>query len=80
MRQYSLETKESKKTEQIICNCCGKQIPVAGGHPREGVFSVDHTWGYFSDKDGETHSFDLCEECYDKWIRSFRIPVDITGA
>ena len=35
------------------------------------------SWGYFSKKDGETHSFDLCEECYDKWIGGFQIPVGI---
>ena len=44
---------------------------------REGVFSVDYTWGYFSDKDGERHSFDLCESCYDELLRSFRIPAEI---
>ena len=28
----------------------------------------------FSKKDGQIHSFDLCEECYDKMIARFRIP------
>ena len=45
----------------------------------EGVFSVDYTWGYFSDKDGERHSFDLCESCYDELLRTFRIPAEIEG-
>ena len=26
--------------------------------------------------DGETHTFDLCEACYDEWIRGFVIPVE----
>lgn len=78
MRQYQYkETKEIKEIKTIICNQCGKKIPVENGWPREGVFSSDFQWGYFSDKDGETHSFDLCETCYDKLIQGFRIPVDI---
>lgn len=77
MRQYKLKTKEFKDLNQIVCNCCGKQIPVADGYAREGVFSVDYTWGYFSKKDGEIHSFDLCEECYDNMLRQFRIPAEI---
>ena len=31
-------------------------------------------WGYFSEKDGESHSFDLCEACYDKLTAGFKIP------
>ncbi len=76
MRQYQL--KETKEIKTIICNCCGKEVPVINGCPREGVFSVDYEWGYFSDKDGEKHSFDLCESCYDKMIRGFRIPAEVT--
>ena len=47
------------------------------GYPREGVFSVDQEWGYFSEKDGEVHHFDLCESCYDELVGGFRIPVDV---
>lgn len=77
MRQYRIDTKESKKINQIICNCCKKEIAVIDGFAREGVFSVDFDWGYFSGKDGETHSFDLCEACYDEVIRKFRVPVEV---
>lgn len=75
MRQYQL--KETKEVKKIICNKCGKEIPVVNGHAEEGVFSADYTWGYFSEKDGEKHSFDLCESCYNKMLASFRIPVEI---
>ena len=34
------------------------------------------SWGYFSEKDGETHSFDLCEECYDRITGQFAVPVE----
>ena len=54
MRQYEL--KEQKEISKMICNQCGKEIPVSGGHAMEGVFRVDYEWGYFSEKDGERHS------------------------
>ena len=77
MRQYEL--KERKEISKIICNKCGKEIPVSGGHEMKGVFSVDYEWGYFSEKDGERHAFDLCETCYDALLQSFLIPVEIEG-
>lgn len=75
MRRYKM--KETKEISNIICNQCGREINVTNGMPEEGVFSVDYAWGYFSDKDGERHSFDLCESCYDKLLASFRLPADI---
>ena len=75
MRQYQL--KETKEVKKIICNKCGREIPVVNGRAEEGVFCADWTWGYFSNKDGERHSFDLCEECYDQLLSSFKIPADI---
>ena len=75
MRRYKM--KETEEINGIICNQCGKEIRVVNGRPEEGVLSVDHTWGYFSEKDGERHSFDLCESCYDKLLASFKIPADV---
>lgn len=75
MRQY--QKKETKELKKIICNKCGREIPADSGYPEEGVFSVDYVWGYFSEKDGERHRFDLCEACYDELLRSFRIPAEI---
>lgn len=79
MRQYQKEIKEVESIEKIICNQCGKEILVSNGHEAEGVFQVDYVWGYFSEKDGERHSFDLCEACYDAFVRNFQIPVKIEG-
>ena len=77
MRRYYLKEREMiKETEAIICNRCGKEIVVRNGEPREGVFSADCEWGYFSEKDGERHHFDLCEECYDGVTREFLIEAD----
>ena len=52
MRQYHhiKKTEEIKEISKMICNQCGKEIPVMNGQPREGVFSADVTWGYFSER------------------------------
>lgn len=75
MRQY--QKKETKEIKKIICNRCGREIQAENGQPTAGVFSVDYQWGYFSEKDGETHRFDLCESCYDEWIKEFLIPATV---
>lgn len=48
MRRYKL--KETEEISGIVCNQCGKEIRVVNGRPEEGVLSVDHTWGYFSER------------------------------
>lgn len=66
------------KTEiQLFCNCCKKQICVENGIAKEGILEFSVEWGYFSKKDGEIHSFDLCEDCYERIIASFEIPVKV---
>lgn len=69
---------EEDKNLEIYCNACGKKLKVEKQMELEGVFHGRAQWGYFSNKDGETHTFDLCEACYDKWIAGFQIPVEIT--
>ena len=51
------------KDRKIICNCW------------EEFLHVEKEWGYFSGKDGEIQEFDICEACYDQWVKSFQIPV-----
>ena len=63
--------------ESAVCNCCGKKLAVKGGIIREGVLTINHAWDFFSEKDGEIHHFDICEDCYDEFISGFRIPVDV---
>ena len=74
MRRYTM--KERRETETIFCNGCGKEIKIKDGVIREGLHSVEKRWGYFSDKDNEVHRFDLCEECYDRMVSQFVIPVE----
>ncbi len=76
MRKYL----DEKKTElsAVICNHCKKELLVENGILKEGCLDINASFGYFSKKDGQNHSFDLCEDCYDAMIAKFRIPVDCT--
>lgn len=67
-----------QKIESIkACNKCGKEISAKyDALFGEGVI-VRVDWGYFSAKDGQRHTFCLCEECYDKIVSEFEIPVTI---
>ena len=50
-----------------ICHCCGNEIE------NQEYICIEKIWGYFSkDKDGQKHRINLCEDCYDTWIQSFK--------
>ena len=70
----------SNERSTQICNCCGKELKVENGILKEGIFSAENIWGYFSDKDMEVHSLDLCESCYDSWVSGFAVPVEVQEA
>lgn len=74
MRRYNNE----KETEliEVKCNSCGKNLLVEQGILKEGHAEIEIKWGYFSHKDGMCHRFDLCESCYDKMVRDFKLPID----
>ena len=73
MRKYG----KDGRLDCVICNRCGKKLAVKHGIVREGVFTSDHRWDFFSEKDGEIHHFDLCEDCYNEVTAEFRVPVDV---
>lgn len=76
MRVY--KDKENTQLTEVVCNKCGRPMKVEKGILKEGCFSADILFGYFSKKDGSRHKFDLCEACYDEMIASFQIPVKET--
>ncbi|MDD3173330.1 MAG: hypothetical protein PHF63_06670 [Herbinix sp.] len=61
----------------LYCNSCGKVLKVENGILKEDAFEATKEWGYFSERDMEVHHFNLCEECYDKLISQFQIPVEV---
>lgn len=74
MRKYR-EVQENGLV-QVVCNKCGRSLRVEDGRLKEGCFSAEAVFGYFSRKDGDVHQFDLCEDCYDSLIAQFAIPVE----
>lgn len=72
MRKYN-----KKILVEAACNQCGKKLLVKNGILIEGMLEVKQNFGYFSNKDGQTHTFDLCEECYDRLVQDFAIPVSV---
>lgn len=74
MRKY--ESEENGKLVQVVCNQCKKELKLENGYLREGCFSADFVFGYFSNRDASRHRFDLCEDCYNKLIAGFQIPVE----
>ena len=75
MQKEFIRGKETKEIDKIICNRCGRSIPVIQGVPREDVLEVSKRWGYFSEKDNRLDEFDLCEQCYDEIISEFKIKI-----
>ena len=67
---------EKNELKSVVCNQCKKELKVQNGILMEGCFHAETAFGYFSNKDGKRHSFDLCEECYDKMKEGLAIPAE----
>ncbi|MDR1914246.1 MAG: hypothetical protein LBQ68_07190 [Clostridiales bacterium] len=73
MKTFKTVQLQSQEVEQIVCNMCGCVIQKETFGYLDTFVSVNKTWNYGTGWDGETHSFDLCEGCYDKLIAGFKI-------
>lgn len=70
---YKTEKIEVTRVEYKVCNKCKKEIVNARN---EGV-EIQVQWGYFSNKDGQFHKWDLCEDCYDEIVGTLEIPPEV---
>lgn len=68
----------SRELIELRCNCCGSSLRVEQGIVKEGCVHFRVPFGFFSQKDGQTQEFDLCEACYDKITAGFVIPATTT--
>lgn len=66
-----------EKTAGVICNKCGRSLPVNNDIIMADFIEINKKWGYFSGKDGKSYRFILCEECSDKLMKEFVVPVQI---
>ena len=68
-----------KNQETIICNVCGQLLQEDEQKTaQKDWLTVQKSWGYFSNKDGMKHRFCVCEDCYDKWVAGFLLPVEVS--
>jgi hypothetical protein len=78
-RKYT-ETKtvlKSKTVNTVICNSCGK---TDSGKMVENMSDIEewsHSFGYGSRLDCMEIKFDLCTDCYEKIISTFKIKPEI---
>lgn len=67
---------KNMEKQKVLCNKCGKEFKTENGILHDDGLFVTKDWGYFSRKDLQIHRFHLCEDCYDKLVESFLIPVE----
>jgi ribosomal protein L40E len=72
-----LVTTQKEETDKVICNKCGREINKYPVGYLDTFFSAQKTWGYGTGYDSETHSFDICAECYAELVSQFKIPITI---
>lgn len=58
---------------ELFCNKCGRKLRMENGMLIEDVLQVKKAWGYFSKKDLRVDAFNLCEDCYDAFVKSMKI-------
>lgn len=76
MIRYSQgQTVINPEIEKVFCNACGNEIEKNADGYFMDFLHVEKQWGYFSNRDGDTHSFDICEACYNHIIKSFALHV-----
>ncbi len=88
--EYKVINTEKKELDRVVCNRCGNEVrkQSEGGWNQFGepytvyhepsfdcFFLLDHSWGYSSTKDGETHKAVLCEPCYDIVFKDVKIEI-----
>jgi hypothetical protein len=54
------------KVDDVLCDACGKSCKKLEDPPCFEYGTLESVWGYFSKKDGDKTSCDLCEDCFDK--------------
>ena len=60
--------------KNIICNRCGIELKMKNDIVYEDYLCIQKKWGFFSEKDGMTQEFILCEKCVERMEKDFLIP------
>lgn len=74
MKTFKNSTKDFKEISNIFCNMCGVELKKDSFGYFSPYFDVDYRWSYPSKFDNSIHSFTLCENCYENFIKTFKLP------
>jgi len=77
MKTFTDHAISVQEITDVCCNECGRAVEKNAFGYFEDYISLEKNWGYHSPYDGESHSIDLCLDCYNGWISKFQIPPDI---
>ena len=53
-----------------ICNSKGRVLE------QEEYINIEKQWGYFSDRDGTIQRGKICEKCFERIAKTFKIPLE----
>ena len=73
MKSYENVEVTRQRLVAVTCNLCGGTVPKKEPPYLDDWFSADKIWGYGTAYDGETHSLDLCLDCYQKLTERMKI-------
>lgn len=67
---------EKSIIKDIRCDKCGQSCSKdVGGFPLFNYMSLNSTWGYGSDKDGEDWAAEICQSCAEELSHSIKFRV-----
>ncbi len=77
MISHSKITVDASMISKVECNMCGNTVWDVGQKiaVRADFLSVNMLWSRNSNKEGQEDHWDLCEECYDKLVLQFKVPI-----
>lgn len=75
-RVKKVVTREETFVSDVLCNVCGKTCKDDLDMNFECA-TVHANWGYGSRKDTELHEAHICEDCYDEYVKIWKLPPTI---
>ncbi len=70
MKKYRTRRRTEEVLAHIVCNKCSKELKEPD---QDSYITINHVFGYFSNKDGQLYDFDLCEDCFDVLVSELQI-------
>lgn len=64
------------KTTSVTCDCCGKTIKGEHASDMGDITDVVIQFGYGSRFDTDIWKMDICDDCLEKWVSTFKYPIE----